>query len=467
MDFWIIVRDWIYSYLGINIIMDAVAENRPIPIQGYIQTIFSSLTLILGLLVCYRVLYFALGMFGSSRKYPVTEKKNRYAFIIPAWNEEEVIGNLIDSIRALDYPQDLIEIFVNCDNCTDKTGAIAEEKGAHVYYHDNPNERTKGYGLKFLFAEMAKTYDIANDFYAYTVFDADNVPAPDFLAKINDCLVASGADECIGYRNCKNVDENWVSAICAVQSYSRNVNSLRARSILNTNQEIYGCSTTLRAHVLANGWPWVTLTEDLEMMSDLTAQNYKTAFCEEAVFYEEQPTTLKLLWRQRLRWGKGGLIAFAKCHWALFASFCKKPTWSKYDIYWHYFPFAFVAFWWTLLYQIISIVLFLIVGDAGYNWWSFASYLLTTFGGLYVSWFFMDLVVIIREWKHILLPWQRLPLYIFLFPLYSLVDPIIAACSAFVPTKWGKIDHHVVKEAKALKEAEDLKSQAAAPKEKA
>ena len=72
MDFWIIVRDWIYSYLGINIIMDAVAENRPIPIQGYIQTIFSSLTLILGLLVCYRVLYFALGMFGSSRKYPAT-----------------------------------------------------------------------------------------------------------------------------------------------------------------------------------------------------------------------------------------------------------------------------------------------------------------------------------------------------------------------------------------------------------
>ena len=46
---------------------------------------------------------------------------NRYAVLISARNEENVIGNLIGSIRDQTYPSDLIDIWLVADNCTDNT----------------------------------------------------------------------------------------------------------------------------------------------------------------------------------------------------------------------------------------------------------------------------------------------------------------------------------------------------------
>ena len=64
-----------------------------------------------------------------TRKVPKqTAKKNhRYAVLIAARNENAVIGDLIHSIRVQNYPQELIDIFVIADNCTDNTAAIAQE----------------------------------------------------------------------------------------------------------------------------------------------------------------------------------------------------------------------------------------------------------------------------------------------------------------------------------------------------
>lgn len=45
---------------------------------------------------------------------------HRYAVLISARNEELVIGNLLDSISAQDYPSSLVRVFVVADNCTDK-----------------------------------------------------------------------------------------------------------------------------------------------------------------------------------------------------------------------------------------------------------------------------------------------------------------------------------------------------------
>lgn len=459
-NFWDVIVSWFYNFCGIDIIMDAVSKNEPVPAQGYVQAVFSGLIAVLSIFCLYRSFYFVLGVFGRCRKYPEAPMDKRYAFVITAWNEESVIGNLIDDIRAMDYPQELIEIFVVADNCTDKTAEIAASKGAHVYVHNNENERSKGFGLKYLLEQMAKEYDIANDFYAYTTLDADNVPAPDYLRKINNYLQATGVDECVAYRNSKNLSENWISAMCGVQAFGHSVNGLRARSMLEVSQEMYGPSTTLRSHVLADGgWKWTSLTEDLETMMDLSARGYKTGYTEEAIFYEEQPSTFKLLWRQRVRWARGGLMAFRMYGGKMIKSFFKKPTWSKYDMFWQGFPMSFVYFWLGLIYQVVSIILFLSIGDSGYfNWWSFGNYVITLFVGAYISGFFINLVVIIREWKHFLLPLWKTILYIFLFPIYNVIDPIFSAIALFVKPQWKHIDHHFVKSGEALAAEEEAKA---------
>ena len=44
----------------------------------------------------------------------------RFAILIPAHNEAALIGRLLESLRALDYPRELVEICVVADNCTAK-----------------------------------------------------------------------------------------------------------------------------------------------------------------------------------------------------------------------------------------------------------------------------------------------------------------------------------------------------------
>ena len=62
---------------------------------------------------------------------------HRYAVLIAARNEENVLGGLLDSIRAQNYPSELVDIYVVADNCTDTTAEIAYAHGAYVYERFN------------------------------------------------------------------------------------------------------------------------------------------------------------------------------------------------------------------------------------------------------------------------------------------------------------------------------------------
>ena len=73
-----------------------------------------------------------LGLFFKPKRFKETTKINKFGYIICAHNEEEVLKNLIDSINKQDYPREMMEIFVVCDNCEDKTKDIALECGCHV-----------------------------------------------------------------------------------------------------------------------------------------------------------------------------------------------------------------------------------------------------------------------------------------------------------------------------------------------
>ena len=62
-------------------------------------------------------------------KRPVAYKrsapKTRFACLIPARNEEAVIGALVKSLKEQNYPADLCEIYVIPNNCTDGTAEAA------------------------------------------------------------------------------------------------------------------------------------------------------------------------------------------------------------------------------------------------------------------------------------------------------------------------------------------------------
>lgn len=149
--------------------------------------------------VCYayQFVYIPVALLRRRKRLPAAAP-HRFAVLIAARNEETVIGDLLDSLHAQDYDMSLITVFVIADNCTDRTAAIASEKGAVVYTRQNKQAVGKGYALEALLAHIKSDYP--DGYNAYLVFDADNLLAPDFLTRMNESFSA-GNEIITCYRN--------------------------------------------------------------------------------------------------------------------------------------------------------------------------------------------------------------------------------------------------------------------------
>ena len=161
------------------------------------------------LIVAVTLYYFTLAFIGIRRK---PEKKdyapvNRFAVTIAAHNEEQVIAQLVENLRNMDYPQELFDIYVVADNCSDKTAILARKAGAIVFQRYNVQKRGKGYALEWLFAKIAS---LKKDYDAVVIFDADNLVKKNFLLEMNNKL-CDGEKIVQGYIDSKNPYDTWVT----------------------------------------------------------------------------------------------------------------------------------------------------------------------------------------------------------------------------------------------------------------
>lgn len=102
--------------------------------------------------VCYsyQFLYIPVALAAPKKSGCAGSTGHTVAVLIAARNEQAVIGELIDSIRAQAYPQELVDIFVGADNCTDRTADIACGHGAYVFECRRREGVGKGDVLNFI-----------------------------------------------------------------------------------------------------------------------------------------------------------------------------------------------------------------------------------------------------------------------------------------------------------------------------
>ena len=274
-----------------------------------INTINSILYIALTVLYFYQFIYIVIALIGDKKKKLDTyeaKKLHKFAFIIAARNEQAVIGNLINSIKQQNYPAELIDVIVVADNCTDDTAQIAREHGAICYERFNNMLVGKGYALDYCFNKIVEQFGDYTAYDGYFIFDADNVIDKNYVKEMNK-VFDRGYNVITSYRNSKNYDTNWITSGYSLWFIREAKYLNNPRMMLKTSCAVSGTGFLVNSSIIKknNGWKFNLLTEDIQFSVVNILEGEKIGYCESAMFYDEQPTTFKQSWNQRMRWSKG------------------------------------------------------------------------------------------------------------------------------------------------------------------
>ncbi|WP_209700806.1 glycosyltransferase family 2 protein [Clostridium algifaecis] len=269
------------------------------------------------------IYYLLISFFGLWRKKDnkVVNEKRSFALIVAAHNEEIVIGDIVESLKSIEYPKELYDIFVVADNCNDKTAEMAKDKGAIVYERFNKDKRGKGYALEWMFSKLFK---MNKKYSAVAIFDADNLVHKDFLKEMNKKL-CEGYKVVQGYLDSKNPEDTWITGSYSIGFWTNNRMFQLGKSNIGLSTQLGGTGFCIETNILKKlGWGATCLTEDLEFTCKLILNGYKIGWAHDAIVYDEKPLTLSQSWRQRKRWMQG----FADVYSRYFLKLIKKAVTS-------------------------------------------------------------------------------------------------------------------------------------------
>ena len=399
-------------------------------------------------ILCYLYQFFYVGYVLFKKKElppPKNIKMNKFGIVICARNEENVIGNLLESIKRQDYPSELMKVFLVADNCDDHTADVGRRYGANVIERFNKELVGKGYALDMLFKKLLKEGD---DCDAYIVFDADNLVDKNFVKEMN-INFNRGFIALTSYRNSKNYGTNWITAGYSLWFLREAKYLNNARMMLGASCAISGTGFCISRRVIeeAGGWQYHLLTEDVEFSVDMAIKGEKIGYSGKSVVYDEQPETFKQSWNQRLRWSKGFYQVFHKYGGKLFLGIFK-GSFACYDMLMTIFPAVLI----TVLSVICCIAeciygITLFVQEPSFmTLFTFAVVPILYFSTIiYMLMFVVGFITVVTEWDVINCPPGKIIKYLFTFPIFMLTYVPIAIVAMFKKVEWTPIKHSVTK----------------------
>lgn len=268
--------------------------------------------------------------FGWYRKKaePLCKPQKTFAILVAAHNEEQVIGALLDNLRRLNYPKELYDIYVICDNCTDRTAEIVRSYHVHAYERRNPYLRGKGYAIDWM---LKKLWKLPKQYDAVVMFDADNLVAEDFLLHMNTDLI-NGHKVIQGYLDTKNPFDSWITSAYAISYWNVNRLAQLPRTNLGLACFLGGTGMCFEMNLLKEiGWGATSLVEDLEFTMRCVQRGVYPKFNFDAKVYDEKPLTFMASARQRLRWMQGHFSVARKYFFPLLWQGIKERSWAKID----------------------------------------------------------------------------------------------------------------------------------------
>lgn len=362
----------------------------------------------------------------------LVDKQHRFMAIIPAHNEESVVGNLIESLKKLDYPDELYDIYVIADNCTDNTAKVAKEAGAIVYERFDDKNKTKGFALQWFFNKKIEE-DAPYD--AFCIFDADNIVDANFLKVMNKKL-CQGEDVVQGYKDIKNPSDTWVSAGYAIFYWTMHRFYHLARYNIGLSPLMNGTGFMVKFDVIKpEGWNTKTLTEDIEFSLKRIIKGKRLGWAKDAIVYDEQPVGFKQSWIQRERWTVGHMQCLKEYTGPLAEAVAKNKTVMNFDGLLYLLGTAPMMVL-TLLLVVLNIVLF---ATGEMELFDFIIQILKYVIPTILVLPFMGMVVMYLEKKEIRPMLKGLLLYPVFMGSWLLIN---IKCLFKRDTEWKKIEHN-------------------------
>jgi cellulose synthase/poly-beta-1,6-N-acetylglucosamine synthase-like glycosyltransferase len=236
------------------------------------------------------------------------------AIQLPIYNEQHVVGRLIDAAAALDYPASRLEIQV-LDDSTDETTELAEAKAAHY--------RAKGVNIQVLRRPTREGFKAGALAWALecteaefvVVFDADFNPRSDFLRRTIPSLLAHH-DVGVVQTRWSHLNETY-SPLTRVQALALDGHFVveqtgRNRSDLLINFNGSGGVWRRRCIEQAGGWQWDTMTEDMDLSYRAQLAGWRSLYLPEVDAPAELPPQMEAFKRQQARWAQGSTQCLRK-----------------------------------------------------------------------------------------------------------------------------------------------------------
>lgn len=234
---------------------------------------------------------------------------------LPIYNEAHVIDRLVEACARLDYPRDKFRIQI-LDDSTDETVQVVQDKiselaeaGITNISHIRRPDR-KGYKAGALAYGLTL---VETDFIA--IFDADFVPAEDFLRRTMPYFTENERLALIQTRwDHLNLDYNWltraqalsIDAHFAIEQVARN----RGRLPMSMN----GTGGIWRVNAIeeAGGWSSSTLTEDLDLSYRALMKGWDFLYLVDVPVPGELPPQVAAYKLQQSRWATGSTECLIK-----------------------------------------------------------------------------------------------------------------------------------------------------------
>lgn len=225
----------------------------------------------------------------------------KVAIIVPCWNEGETVAATVESLLALEYPADKLQLVLVDNASTDDTPEVMAR------YRENPQ-------VTLLREEKRGKHNAVNAGIAAApsaeiigCLDADSFVAPgalrEMIGRFNDPSIGA-VTAAMSVHEPRNLLQHMQNA-----EYIFGITRQNALSVVNGIHVTPGPFSLYRksAVLTLGGFKHGHQTEDLEMALRLQRGGYHIANAPRARVYTKAPLTLGKLIKQRTRWTSGYL----------------------------------------------------------------------------------------------------------------------------------------------------------------